>query len=466
MLVNLRTLEFNWQLTIQVICDIVFFTIMLYASGGLQSGLGAILLISLAAAGLISRGRLALFLASIATISLLLQETYSLLTVSYYSAQYSQAGLLSMAYFAVAWLAHQLAKHTLASEQLAKERGIDLANMSQINQLVIQDLQEGVLVVDKHGVIRQHNSYADKLLDLRSSANNPKSLKLSDYAPDIADRLKSWQGDSKISFDLLRLTHSHALVRTRFLPIQADFSNGVVVFLEDMGRIQAQLQQLKLAAVGRLTANIAHEIRNPLSAINHAAELLEEEQQENYTDPRLVRIICDNTRRLNKIVQDVLQLNRRNISKPDILEPQDFIKKFLEEFCDVEKIDSDVFIFQNTNKYLVSFDRDQLTQILWNLCRNAWRHCRKQAGSVLIELSTTTNGHNVCLNIIDDGAGVNPQQVKEIFEPFFTTADGGTGLGLYVARELCETNQSSLDYIEDSSSGHFRIIFNCSEPCR
>ncbi|SOD21123.1 two-component system, NtrC family, sensor histidine kinase PilS [Nitrosomonas ureae] len=466
LLVNLRTLEFNWQLTIQVICDIVFFTIMLYASGGLQSGLGAILLISLAAAGLISRGRLALFLASIATISLLLQETYSLLTVSYYSAQYSQAGLLSMAYFAVAWLAHQLAKHTLASEQLAKERGIDLANMSQVNQLVIQDLQEGVLVVDKHGVIRQHNSYADKLLDLRSSANNPKSLKLSDYAPDIADRLKSWQGDSKMSFDLLRLTHSHALVRTRFLPIQADFSNGVVVFLEDMGRIQAQLQQLKLAAVGRLTANIAHEIRNPLSAINHAAELLEEEQQENHTDPRLVRIICDNTRRLNKIVQDVLQLNRRNISKPDILEPQDFIKKFLEEFCDVEKIDSDVFIFQNTNKYLVSFDRDQLTQILWNLCRNAWRHCRKQAGSVLIELSTTTNGHNVCLNIIDDGPGVNPQQVKEIFEPFFTTADGGTGLGLYVARELCETNQSSLDYIEDSSSGHFRIIFNCSEPCR
>lgn len=343
---------------------------MLYASGGLQSGLGAILLISLAAAGLISRGRLALFLASIATISLLLQETYSLLTVNYYSAQYSQAGLLSMAYFAVAWLAHQLAKHTLASEQLAKERGIDLANMSQVNQLVIQDLQEGVLVIDKHGVIRQHNSYADKLLDLRSSATNPKSLKLSDYAPDIADRLKSWQGDSKMSFDLLRLTHSHALVRTRFLPIQADFSNGVVVFLEDMGRIQAQLQQLKLAAVGRLTANIAHEIRNPLSAINHAAELLEEEQQENHTDPRLVRIICDNTRRLNKIVQDVLQLNRRNIPKPDILEAHDFIKKFLEEFCDVEKIDSDVFIFQNANNDLVSFDRDHLTQILWNLCRN------------------------------------------------------------------------------------------------
>lgn len=466
LLIKLKTPGFNWQLTIQVICDIVFFTAMLYASGGLQSGLGAILLVSLAAAGLISRGRLALFFASIATIFLLLQETYSLFTINHYSAQYSQAGLLSMAYFAVAWLAHQLAKHTLASEQLANERGIDLANMSQVNQLVIQALQEGVLVVDKYGIIRQHNSYADKLLDLKSSASNTELLKLSDYAPDIADRLKSWQGDSKMSFDLLRLTHSHALVRTRFLPIQADFSNGVVVFLEDMGRIQAQLQQLKLAAVGRLTANIAHEIRNPLSAINHAAELLEEEQQENHTEPRLVRIICDNTRRLNKIVQDVLQLNRRNISKAEILEAQDFIEKFLELFCDAEKIDKEVFVFQKYDNYSVSFDRDHLTQILWNLCRNAWRHCRKQAGSVHIELSTTTNGNNVCLNIIDDGPGVNSQQVKEIFEPFFTTAAGGTGLGLYVARELCETNQSSLDYIESSSTGHFRIIFNCTEPCR
>ncbi len=459
LLIKLRTPSFNWQLTIQVIGDIVILTAMLYASGGLQSGLGAILLISLAAAGLISRGRLALFFASIATISLLLQETYSLLTINFYSAQYSQAGILSMAYFAVAWLAHRLAEHTLASEQLANERGIDLANMSQVNQLVIQDLQEGVLVVDKRGIIRQHNSYADKLLDLKPSMGKTKLLRLSDYAPDIADKLTSWQGDSGINSELLRLTHSNALVRIRFLPIQADFRNGVVIFLEDMGRIQAQLQQLKLAAVGRLTVNIAHEIRNPLSSINHAAELLEEEQQENHKDPRLVRIICDNARRLNKIVQDVLQLNRRNISKPDIFEVKDFIKNFIEEFCDAEKIDRDAFIFQNLDNYLVSFDRDHLNQILWNLCRNAWRHCRKQTDSVYIELSTT-NGNNICLNIIDDGPGVDSQQVKEIFEPFFTTAAGGTGLGLYVARELCETNQSSLDYIEGSSGGHFRIIFS------
>ncbi|WP_350151883.1 ATP-binding protein [Nitrosomonas sp.] len=466
LLIRLRLPGFNRQLAIQVISDIAFFSLMLYASGGLQSGLGVLLLVSLAGAGLISRGRLALFFASIATISLLLQETYSLWTIDHYAAQYSQAGLLSMAYFAVAWLAHRLAKYTLASEQLAKERGIDLANMAQVNQLVIQDLQEGVLVVDQYGYIRQRNAYAERLFDLNSSADKAERLKLSDCIPELANRLTSWQGDSSISFDLLRLAHSNALVRTRFLPIQADSRNGVVIFLEDMGRIQAQLQQLKLAALGRLTANIAHEIRNPLSAINHAAELLEEEQLESNTDPRLVRIICDNTRRLNKIVQDVLQLNRRNIAKPDLIDLHEFMGKFLEEFCHAERMDRNVFVLRSPNHHWVSFDRDHLNQVLWNLCRNAWRHCCKQADSVRIELSLADNENNVYLDIVDDGPGIDPQQVKQIFEPFFTTAAGGTGLGLYIARELCETNQASLDYIEGSSGGHFRIICQSNQSCQ
>lgn len=465
LLIRLHFPGFDRQLAIQVISDIVFFSLMLYASGGLPSGLGVLLLVSLAGAGLISRGRLVLFFASVATISLLLQETYSLWTVNHYSAQYSQAGLLSMAYFAVAWLAHRLAKYTLASEQLAKERGIDLANMAQVNQLVIQDLQEGVLVVDKYGYIRQRNAYAERLFDLNPSAGKAELLKLSDCMPELTGRLTSWQGDSSISFDLLRLAHSNALVRTRFLPIQADSRNGVVIFLEDMGRIQAQLQQLKLAALGRLTANIAHEIRNPLSAINHAAELLEEEQLESNTDPRLVRIICDNTRRLNKIVQDVLQLNRRHIAKPDLIDLHEFMRKFLEEFCHAERMDANVFVLRDSNHHWVNFDRDHLHQVLWNLCRNAWRHCCKQADSVRIELSVAANENNVCLDIVDDGPGVDPQQVKQIFEPFFTTAAGGTGLGLYIARELCETNQASLDYIEGSSGGHFRIICQSNQSC-
>lgn len=466
LLIKLRRPDFNRQLAIQVIGDIIFFSVMLYASGGLQSGLGGLLLVSLAGAGLISRGRMALFFASIATISLLLQETYSLLMIDSYTAQYSQVGLLSMACFAVAWLAQQLAKYTLASEQLAQERGMDLANMAEVNQLVIQDLHEGVLIVDKHGYIRHRNTYAEKLLNLGVPIHHAEFLKLSDRVPEIANRLASWQSNQHINFEPLRLDHSNALVRTRFLPIQEDFRNGVVIFLEDMGRIQAHLQQLKLAALGRLTANIAHEIRNPLSAISHAAELLQEEQLANNTDTRLARIICDNTQRLNKIVHDVLQLNRRNASELEPIDANEFIHKFLEVFCHTEHINTNVFSIHASTNYWINFDRDHLNQVIWNLCCNAWRHCRKQSNSIHIVLSAGVNKNTVYLDLIDDGSGVDSQHTKQIFEPFFTTATSGTGLGLYIARELCEANQALLEYIEGSSGGHLRIICKGSQPCR
>jgi len=460
-LIKLRHPDFNWQLTIQVISDIIFITIMIYASNGIQSGLGILLLVSLAGAGLISRGRLALFFASIATISVLLQEIYSALTVSYYAAQFTQAGLLSMGYFAVAWLAHRLAIHTIASERLANERGVDLANMAHVNQLVIQDLQEGVLVIDKDGYIRQRNTYAEKLLGLRAQSNQLGPLKLSDYVPMLANRLTAWQGDSDINFDLLRLAHNNGLVRTRFVPIEADYRNGVVIFLEDMSHVQAQVQQLKLAALGRLTANIAHEIRNPLSAISHAAELLGEDQSDT-ANPRLIRIICDNTQRLNKIVQDVLQLNRRNIAKIELINVYNFFHDFIEDFCHVEKIEQPIFAVQIAETAIINFDRGHLNQILWNLCRNAWRHCQKKTGSIQIKLSTNDSEFRVILDVLDDGPGVDPQQLKQLFEPFFTTAVSGTGLGLYIARELCESNHASLEYIENVTGSQFRIVCKSS----
>jgi len=182
LLVLVRLPRFNWQIAIQICSDVMFITILVHFSGGiLQSGLGLLLLASLAAAGLISRGKLVLFYASIASIGILLEESYTLLYVDGYRAQFLQAGLLSMGYFAVAWLAHALAKHTAASEQLALQRGIDLANMAEINQLVIQDMQDGVLVVNANGEIQQHNLHAEKLICL-----SPESLvkrMLADQAP-------------------------------------------------------------------------------------------------------------------------------------------------------------------------------------------------------------------------------------------------------------------------------------------
>ncbi len=458
LMIKQRKPDFDTQLTLQVLGDIVLICIMIYASGGIRSGLGILLMVSLAGAGLISRGRLALFFAAIAAIAVLLQETYAHIAIAGYSAQYTHAGLLSMGNFAVAWLAHRLATYALANEKLALERGTDLANMAQVNQLVIQDLQEGILVVDQNGDIKQRNAYAEKLIGLQPHSGITKQAKLADYVPVLATRLATWRGDTSTIFDLLRLPNSNNIVRTRFVPIKTNSRAGVVIFLEDMGRIQAQVQQLKLAALGRLSANIAHEIRNPLSSINHAAELLEEEQQSNATNSRLIRIICDNTQRLNKIVQDVLQLNRRDTAQTETIDTNHFMQTFIDDFCHTEKLDPEIFRLELSGSYIVSFDSTHLNQILWNLCRNAWRHSRQQKGSICIKFTEDKNESNVCLDILDDGSGVPSQQLKQLFEPFFTTATSGTGLGLYIAREMCETNHASLEYIENSTGGHFRII--------
>lgn len=469
LLIGMRRPRFNWQLAIQVGGDVMFLVILTYASGGVQSGLGLLLLASLAAAGLVSRGKLALFFASVASIGMLLEETYAFLYADDYQVQYVQAGLLSMGYFAVAWLAHRLAKYALVSEQLALQRGIDLASMAQVNQLVIQDMQDGVLVVDENGKIRQRNLQAEKLVGMAPGISATPAPMLADYAPVLAARLKLWYENASTAFDLLRIPASNALVRTRFVPVKGKGKGsnraGAVIFLEDMGRIQAQAQQMKLAALGRLTANIAHEIRNPLSAISHAAELLEEEQNLSPTHPRLLQIIGDNTRRLNKMVQDVLQLNRRDRSAPETFPAADFLRTFIADFCHAERIDIETFVLDVAEQQGVNFDRGHLNQVLWNLCHNAWRHCRKQRGSIRLRISRRAVGaaaaaaeDSLNLDVIDDGPGVAPAVRGQLFEPFFTTAASGTGLGLYIAREMCEANGATLDCLEDATGGHFRIV--------
>ena len=466
LLIKLRKPDFNWQLMQQVCADVIFICIMIYVSGGLTSGLGILLMVSLAGAGLISKGKMALFFAAMATVGILLQEIYAFLYIESRSAQFTHAALLSISYFAVSWLAHQLASRTVASEKLAYERGIELANMTLANQLIIQELQEGTLVVDKNGNIHQCNSYAEKLLGIERHPNYFKPLKLNEYAPELASKLFSWRNYADTSSKLLRLSINNTMVRTRFVPIENNPHASAIIYLEDTSRIHSQIQQMKLAALGRLTANIAHEIRNPLSSICHATELLEEDEQitKVTSSHRLLHIIHDNAQRLNKIVQDILQLNRRDAVKPELLDARNFVQSFVEDFCLTEKIDETVFLLDFAHvaaEFRINFDQNHLHQILWNLCRNAWRHSRQQKGSIVIKLTCCNTTHRILFDIQDDGTGVPKHQLKQLFEPFFTTAANGTGLGLYISRELCEANHASIEYINNTNGGHFRI--NCAD---
>lgn len=444
-----RTL-FNLQLSLHVAVDIVVLTILMYASGGLRSGFGVLLLVSLAGAGLVGQGRLVLSYAALATLAVLGAETYLALGGEIEPHQFVQAGLLSAGFFAMAISARLLAKRVLANEELARQRGVALANQTLVNQRVIEEMQDGVLVVSQEGVVRQHNPRAESMLGLREAADAP----LAEYSAALATRFAEWRSGAVGELEPFRVDASGLTLRARCVPTESS-ERDVLVFLEDMGRVHERARQLKLAALGRLTANIAHEIRNPLSAISHAGELLAEERREE-TQDRLLRIVNDNTQRLERIVRDVLELGRRDRVHREAIEPQAFLSSFLEEFCSKERVDPMVVHCACSNCPSLCFDRSHLHQVLWNVIGNALRHSHRGRGSVVVELVSADAAHFE-LHIRDDGEGVPAALREQVFEPFFTTHSRGTGLGLYIARELCEANGARLELVDNSPGAHFRI---------
>jgi two-component system sensor histidine kinase PilS (NtrC family) len=449
--------KFNVHLTLQVFADIAAITILMYASGGVKSGLGVMLLISLTGAALMAPTRLIFLYAALAAIALLIEQGYWVLVFDVPASNYLQPGLLSIGYFATAGITSQLAQRVVANETLARQRGRALQSQQRVNQLVLADMQDGVLVLDRDGRVTQANPQGARLLGIErlTGAN------LATLLPEAADHWLQWR---EALADLQRPAPGACDVSSRGRELRLRFIDAgteeslTVAFIEDMTRIRERAQQLKLAALGRLTANIAHEIRNPLSAISHAAELLGEDDG-GPESARLTRIIRDNTVRLERLVSDVLQLNRRDRVEAERVHLNQWLKAFVEEFTRNEAIPPDRLSVEVTRETLVRFDRSHLHQVLWNLLRNAVRHASDARGAVRLVANVT--GDQVELNVMDDGDGVSKSNQGQLFEPFFTTFSTGTGLGLYLARELCAANGATLEYVEESAGGHFRIV--CEE---
>jgi len=443
---NLRDL-FNLQLSAHLGLDIVAITLLMYASGGIHSGLGVMLLIALTGAALVAPRTLALLYAALAAIALLLEQGYWVLRFDAPIQNFLQPGLLAIGCFASAGVTGWLAQRVAANESLARQRGRALETQLRINQLVIADMQDGVLVLDREGRVAQHNPQAQRLL----GAGSLLGVELAQLLPGFAERWLAWRaGDSAAARAELDLRGRS--LRLRLMETGEELA---VLFVEDTTRLREEAQRLKLAALGRMTANIAHEIRNPLSAISHAAELLDEEGG-GRDRGRLTRIIHDNTLRLERLVSDVLQLNRRDRAAADRVELNAWLAQFIEDFAANESVPASRFGVEIPREVTIEFDREHLRQVLWNLLRNAVRHAPREDRSVRIALNFY--GDQVELNVIDYGPGVPREIQGQLFEPFFTTESKGTGLGLYLARELCAANRAVLEYVDDMQGAHFRVL--------
>ena len=452
-----RPRGFHFQLSVQVATDVIALTLMMFASGGQKSGIAILLLVVVAGAALVGQGRMTLFYAALASVAVLLEESWRALTLDADPADFVRSGIICIAFFGTAIIGRLLAQRLVANERLAWERGQQLNEQLRISERIIQDMEDGVLVVDGGGLVRLHNPQVDGLLGEAVSDGDD----LAKLSRGLADRYRVWSKQPVETVEMLR-QESGCLLRVRYLP-SAEAGGHSLIYLEDMERVQSQAQQLKLAALGRLTANMAHEIRNPLAAISHAAELMGEDD----TDPmrlRLTRIIHDNTRRLNQLVTEVLELGRRDRAQTESLRWRVFLSGFLDELALHDDSVSRRVQIEDGDVEL-TFDRGHLYRVLSNLLANALRHASDADGSVRLAARAAAAANCVELHIIDDGPGVKAEQRSQVFEPFFTTHGAGTGLGLYIARELCEASSARLELLDDNAGAHFRITAE-GQVCR
>lgn len=469
--IHLRKPSFDSQANILGFTDVTLLTTLMHASGGISSGIVLLLLVAIAGISLMLDKRDTIFYAALATISTLLEHSWGLLTGANVDANelaqgYPQVGILGVGMFVTAFIGYTLASRLRATEQLAERRGVDLASLTHVNELVIARMQSGVLVCDADGAIRLMNQAAQRFLGAKPGVGKRPSL--SDASPDLAIQLFQWTTNAAQQSRKLLTTHAGYTLLPRFAAIGTDRHSGALIFLDDMSILKRQAQQLKMEALARLTASIAHEIRNPLGAISNAAQLLGETVRGDTEENRLVKIIDDQSRRMNVIIQNVTQLSRRDKVNPVKLALEPWIVEFIRQYGESTLIAKEAFTCVGLKGIAICVDPDQLYQIVGNLCQNALRASPPFTGTPLIKLQAgkDTEGHPV-LDVIDWGQGVKPDIVEHIFDPFFTTTPKGTGLGLYIARELCEGNGGSLNYHpgEGGVGSRFRVTFMRAEDC-
>ncbi|HEY7787126.1 MAG TPA: ATP-binding protein [Casimicrobiaceae bacterium] len=437
--------------------DIFFLALVMIAGGSSGAPLPILLFPQLAASGWLLRTQTAFFHAALAAIVLLGLETYRLLGGEIAGTQLFQTALICLGYFAMVGTAVVIGRYTKASEDLATQRGIDVANLEQVNRLIIQDMQDGVLVVDLTGVVRGHNAQVTRLLG--GFGRMRGGMRLVEFSATLHDYWRRWNEDFSEPLPPFKVDTTQRLLRVRLVRIGSGLNGGTLIYLEDLGRAQNEAQQMKLAAMGRLTASIAHEVRNPLSAINQAAQLLQEDGSVAPEGRRLLSMIRSNAKRIDRIVGEVLQLNRRDRQQPEVIHLRDFVRALTEEVIQAENIPPGGVVIDISDDLLVMFDRGHLNQIAWNLVRNAWQHCQKREASIRVAARAGYMGDAVICELGDDGPGVPAEFRAQIFEPFFTTRPGGTGLGLYIARELADANGAALELLPRSPGAIFRMTF-------
>ena len=443
--------------------DIVAFTLLSDASGGMVSGLPILLVITIAASAvMLSNRTLATLVAAVAVLATLLDTARLVVADEVDINAFFPAGLLGLLLFSVSLMVQAIAGRLGRAEELAQARASDLYNLQRLNEQIVQHMQTGILLVNSDGQVRVMNKAASALLVPDRPIAMDQGRQLAEYSDELAYQYEHWRDTGLLRAQPFSVQEGTPQVIAHFRELSP--GNGeALVFVEDYTPVTQYAQALKLTSLGRLTASIAHEIRNPLGAISHAAQLLEESENLDEGDRRMAEIIQEHSLRVNQIVESVMQISRREPPRPEYLMLAEWLDSFVEDYLSTLNRRADISVDCSYRDLLVEFDAENLRRVLSNLLDNALRHSKLATGKETAHIVVTLDfGSSQCLiDVIDQGEGVPPEDRSKLFEPFFTTVESGSGMGLYLCQELCEINNATLSYLTTpEGESCFRVALN------
>jgi len=440
--------------TYSLFTDIFFLSALVIVFGGVNGGIGILLVFTSAVAAVLLPLRTALLLASIASLTIIGTALWQIGAPETTAESTLQAGLFGITAMISAVIANQLAYWARDYRLIAEKQKETLTELEQVNELIIRRMRTGVIAVDEMGMIRVMNESAWFLM----GSPPVRQRSLQSLSRHLAAATESWKRDTTSDPKPVVIESSQAQVLPSFVALPGKNGFGAMIFLTDNNVVARRAVELSVNSLAKLSGSIAHEIRNPLAALNHASQLLEESPQIRLPEMRLINIIQNHAKRMNGIIENILQLSRREQSRPELVPLHIFLADFVNEFqASQANRQLDFQAALDTEEAYVLFDKSQLSQCLWKLLDNAVDHASKDKSIPRVRLALIRNEESgfCIITIADNGPGINENQLSKIFEPFYTTRKAGSGLGLYIAKQLCEANQAELTVDSEPGEGAF-----------
>jgi two-component system sensor histidine kinase PilS (NtrC family) len=442
------------QVMLGAAVDIAAATLATHALPASAPGIAMMLLFNIGAASLLLPLRYGLGGAAIAAAMTIGEYIWSVLRDDDTARPLAERVMFAVSYLAIAMLTYLLGRQMRAAQALVQQRGAEIADLAEVNELIIRRMRTGVLLVDGEGRIRLANEAAQALLGPHDRERN-----LTLAAPELARRLQQWQHDGLASDAPLRLGGDGNEVLPRFARLRAN-GESALVFLDDTALVSRRAESMTLATLGRFSASLAHEIRNPLAAISYATQLLEESEEMSQGDRRLLQIIHQQCLRTNGIVESVLGIARRERASVEHVDLVAFARRFVQDYQQtLQPEQGSLQVTAGATPVPAMVDPRHLQQILTVLVQNALTYGRLPREPARVTLAVHQREGRPTIEVLDRGPGIPEANAAQLFRPFFTTSEHGTGLGLYIASELARANDASLAHVPVPAGGScFRLV--------